>query len=556
MKYAIEDFRKIINANDAFRGRRYSCPYCEAGVFLREGYSRESHFAHNKGEGRPECEEYHPSEYTNIASNYDKPEVEDKPKEIGLSFASTKPWSLLLRLPEIPNEELGQNSLSTLINAYIEIYANNCLINKIDALSLKPGVVNFLVDVPPANEWILNPGGKWPQDNIRNKWFRKINGVNLKGSFFRLHKSEWIRLRNRSPIEWGESLCFVADKLISIPQDCEVNKIGYVEFSGYNWAAWYIKLPTKPTGKVDNWLKDRSHFAIKPSWKSQIISPIYDIEFLNNQPNFLAGSPFILSLNPPPDIKITDAPSLFVKEGTNKSRYTLYPSPHNSIFCKVSLVNTDYNVTKTIYLGSEHDKLLDFKVVPPPSLSELRSQVSNLPKLQISIGNKTIKAWDSCYEIIAPPTGQDIPSILVNYGPKQIDFLLSIHWSTKGQTKSQSNLPAEKAKDLISKLIEYRQPVYITIDAGALGKIELQVKPSEEKKKEETPSSNHLINWLSVISAIPQKHILHYPYLHITNKNNLKEADSKISKFATVVSRVNAQKNKRKIYKQNQGVSY
>lgn len=53
--------REIIPAHKAKRWGSYSCPTCKANVFLRSGKHREMHFAHMPRQGKPECEEFHPS---------------------------------------------------------------------------------------------------------------------------------------------------------------------------------------------------------------------------------------------------------------------------------------------------------------------------------------------------------------------------------------------------------------------------------------------------------------------------------------------------------------
>src|SRR5690606_7688368 len=43
-----------------WRRRGFWCPVCKKAVHLRVGRVREPHFAHNPGEARPDCENYHP----------------------------------------------------------------------------------------------------------------------------------------------------------------------------------------------------------------------------------------------------------------------------------------------------------------------------------------------------------------------------------------------------------------------------------------------------------------------------------------------------------------
>ena len=53
---------RLVRASDAFPGRYYTCPTCFAEVFLRRGRWRVAHFAHRSGQGKPDCENFHPSD--------------------------------------------------------------------------------------------------------------------------------------------------------------------------------------------------------------------------------------------------------------------------------------------------------------------------------------------------------------------------------------------------------------------------------------------------------------------------------------------------------------
>ena len=53
---------KIIPAAKASRYGEYRCPTCKAEVFLKAGQIYIAHFAHMPGQGKPECEDYHPPE--------------------------------------------------------------------------------------------------------------------------------------------------------------------------------------------------------------------------------------------------------------------------------------------------------------------------------------------------------------------------------------------------------------------------------------------------------------------------------------------------------------
>lgn len=72
MDYAKDGRGKLITASEAAAGLYYRCPECRADVFLKLGKKNIAHFAHRRGQGKPECELFHPSFYlSGPAPRYD-----------------------------------------------------------------------------------------------------------------------------------------------------------------------------------------------------------------------------------------------------------------------------------------------------------------------------------------------------------------------------------------------------------------------------------------------------------------------------------------------------
>jgi hypothetical protein len=116
------------------------------------GDEREPHFAHRRDEEHPECEEYFPGTWRGSPGTLDRSclEVEDSPDQAGLCLEDTGDgWTLYLRLPEIPNEELGNMPLSSLQTAWIDICVGDDIADRLDALDLRPGVGFARACVPP-----------------------------------------------------------------------------------------------------------------------------------------------------------------------------------------------------------------------------------------------------------------------------------------------------------------------------------------------------------------------------------------------------------------------
>src|SRR5688572_5270976 len=75
MLYAeIRSTGKIIPAEKASPYGDYRCPTCRAEVFLRAGRIYVPHFAHVPGQGKPECDDYHPPEHLRRQSETPSPQ--------------------------------------------------------------------------------------------------------------------------------------------------------------------------------------------------------------------------------------------------------------------------------------------------------------------------------------------------------------------------------------------------------------------------------------------------------------------------------------------------
>src|SRR5262245_37372211 len=101
---------KLIEAARAAIRRDYTCPSCRARVFLRRGSIRDAHFAHYPGEGKPECEQYHPYHPGTGIPPTRTPQRRDsdESEELRLTVEHEgSEWTLLLHIPEVPNAELG-----------------------------------------------------------------------------------------------------------------------------------------------------------------------------------------------------------------------------------------------------------------------------------------------------------------------------------------------------------------------------------------------------------------------------------------------------------------
>src|SRR5262245_61505231 len=203
---------KIVAAEEARRSA-FSCPSCRSRVFLRAGTEREAHFAHYAGEGSPDCEEYHPGFFGGGARDpaEHRPAergCEDRPESLGLAVAlDGQEWDLLLRLPEVPTEELGAASLATLSRARVDVFCGGSRVGTVPALDRRPGVGMARAEVPPSlQQYRCLASGQWPDGIKLERWAGSAPGLSAVGTLFRLRSGEWTRLRDRSLVEWSETL--------------------------------------------------------------------------------------------------------------------------------------------------------------------------------------------------------------------------------------------------------------------------------------------------------------------------------------------------------------
>jgi hypothetical protein len=118
MDYAKDGRGKLITAWEAVSGLYYRCPEpkCRAEVFLKRGKKNIAHFAHWPGQGRPECELYHPSNYLagpspryGTSVNDDIPTISPLSLSIELDptpesrLKGKRDWKLALTVPKAPD---------------------------------------------------------------------------------------------------------------------------------------------------------------------------------------------------------------------------------------------------------------------------------------------------------------------------------------------------------------------------------------------------------------------------------------------------------------------
>src|SRR5262249_40671051 len=135
--------------------------------------------------------------------------VEDVVSEpcLGMDVDGETQWSLFIRVPEIPNHLFGSAALMSLQSAAVRLRAGVVEVERISGLGIRPGFGIARIAVPPcAQVYQLSPEGVWPVGIQTDRWRSWARGVERRGTVFRLHDGEWLRIRQGSAVEWGEQL--------------------------------------------------------------------------------------------------------------------------------------------------------------------------------------------------------------------------------------------------------------------------------------------------------------------------------------------------------------
>ena len=116
MHYAKDGRGRLITAYEAAAGLYYRCPECRADVSLKFGKKNAAHFAHRRGQGKPECDLFHPSNYVSGLSPFrdfdadaGAPPIPPLLLSIELDptpqsrLADKRDWKLALTVPKAPD---------------------------------------------------------------------------------------------------------------------------------------------------------------------------------------------------------------------------------------------------------------------------------------------------------------------------------------------------------------------------------------------------------------------------------------------------------------------
>jgi len=266
---------EIVAAGKASRWGSYRCPTCNVEVLLRSGEERVAHFAHKPGQGKPECEQFHPSEdlrhlWYNTPDAYQGPAIDPLRLSIELepdydSRRGPRKWVLRLTVPKSPDE-----------HGLVQIDCGGGDAKKIALSKLVLGTQTYLAD-PAAPDF----GANWVSPEVRTPYRAAIEHriPGLSSRVANVFGASRLKLKPQSNVLcWGESYYFVwpADRPIAVPASI----LNHVLAVNRDWSCCLIGLPHKADAEIAAWLGQTCDLPIvrsKREW-ALIYPPPYAVD--------------------------------------------------------------------------------------------------------------------------------------------------------------------------------------------------------------------------------------------------------------------------------------
>lgn len=240
---------QIISATKASPWGSYRCPTCNAEVSLRSGNYRATHFAHKPGQGKPECEEFHPSDDLSHswrqADPYHGPAIEPLRLSIELepdydARRGPRKWGARLTVPKSPDE-----------HGVVQIDCGGGDVRKITLSKLFLGSQTYRVD-PAAPDF----GVSWVSPDVRQPYRsaveHRIPGLSSRvANVFSAAGGAKLKPQT-NVLHWGESyyLIWREGKSIALPSEILVHALA----TNLGWCCSLVGLPDKADPEIAAWL--------------------------------------------------------------------------------------------------------------------------------------------------------------------------------------------------------------------------------------------------------------------------------------------------------------
>ena len=469
MDYArIESSGRLIRAADAVRGTRFVCPTCGHPVELRRGQDLE-YFAHWRGlEGTRECDLFVPGAEggSGGGSLLRDPDthVEDDPSELGLVLDQLgNEWGLGIRIPEIPNDELGNVSLAELRSAQVQVASGLRVLARVSALDLRPGVGAARVTVPPSlQQYRVRPMGTWPRPIDSGCWNLECRGLAATGDFFRLRRGEWTRLFAGSALHHGERLLVFADTRSAPPQAIVREVHAQVSSGGLDWRIWEVELPSAaPDGAVAAWLMRSGHSLVPRLWGVTLVTPARAYGE-SGTPIFWLGDLPLLELETP--MPATEALATVNHGATSLTREL-----------RSTIDRTLRILLEPLSAGQMHfrvtaDRGISFDCVfsERPPRATVIELLARTPRLRVWLGEECLEPWPVRRHTVRL-RAHESPDLRVDLGGDSERARVTV-WE-RGRQRTYRGLSAREVESSLGSALATSS--LIEIDADNRGRIEL-----------------------------------------------------------------------------------
>lgn len=391
--------------------------------------------------------------------------IEDNPEKLGLLLEQLDSnWGLFLRLPEIPDVEFGHASLNDLRSAFVDVSVWHEPAKRVSALELRPGVGCARVFVSPSSQpYRCNTTGDWPSSITVDRWRNEIPGVSAGGTLFRIRNGEWVRLRAKSGVHWGDRMLVLAAANTPPPRTTITEVADHFSHAGKQWKIWHVQLPEEGATEVKNWLSNLGHSVVPSAWSISLAMPARRYTE-SGYPVFWLGDDVVLELEAP-----SHNTNSMAFLNTETSEYSIGIPVGSSRRKYLSLTSFRPGIAKLSVTG-DRDSSLEVKFETQPSFDSALEALANTPRLRIYLDENCVEAWrDTKRAIYVSPHA--LPAVKLEVGAEgvRIHIRVCVH----GKRLLYRELSEQDAQSIIISSLSVASR--IEIDAENLGRIELKV---------------------------------------------------------------------------------
>lgn len=517
MKFAISirTGKEVYADYKVSRFDRYKCPCCDSKVILRAGYYRDPYFAHassQTNQAKFNCEDYHPGNGYYVPTPITKksvPIAESKIEAGKHDYFTTlcvedsrSDFHLYLSIPTIPFDRENPISPRDLQKIKIRITAEGSPIGQLPAIQLFTGGIKTRFDVKPTEkdyelEAINNSGSEVDFDFLESP----IEGLSPKGNLFGKLDEDWVRIFPNSEIEWGKEFYYVAQSNTSVPHQCFPAEIAVRDGYTRKWKLWRITLPAEPDASVEDWLNKLDYFVVEARWKLQLLSVPRDCDAFERVYYFNEGEAILFKATSPfsksETVLICETAETIEEKQIKTNAEGNYFFSVKDGFDKIYLDGFPETEIKAVFINDDDD-----------AADSLNDKISSLPSINFRLEDDFFESFPESNaeksNIVRAHGKLESTDIEIILKPEALnDFVkrkVGIHFSETSMI-FKNRLTFNGAKGEILDIIRKKQTGTLTIDAGSLGIIALNLENEIIAESVESRLPSKISGWLSAISA-------------------------------------------------------